>query len=578
MCFENLINYLNNLFNDISLWISDKMIVATPIKSSEGIESIFNFSDFISALALLTIVYTISDFRYKFRIAVAPLNLLKTTYYSIFSIGLISLFSDLFFTKGYRIPFFLNDQILIQFFLAVWFLLILVLWLYYAFIKPSIFSKSNFRRYTNVLYQIILKGSDNELIIVSDELAKSVSSIVKYSRLVPDRWDNENKQKKTEPSIEDYAHDLILLIGNRKFCKHIISSSPHTAILFFQEMTHFKKYRIPMGQFAQNITTEAILNSDSLLYHEDHGYNQGLIGYIKPFSKAVFGNSYLVSELAEVSHSPLDIDYKCIKDWNATQYKAYANCFIIFLSDYLKQESWHQHSFAFHRALGNIEKSFSDLYKLDRLESDYYYSDIYQRLRVAVDFVNDFIELIEKNDVKPSYKLKRKKDDRHKNEDIYDKIAHLQFEIIIAASSIKSPSDKCWWIQHNTVWGEFFGLKDSETRRIIQYKLKRLLFIEIIELNDWPNFKGSKILGFCLNVMGLKLLSKKDYRKDCYSLNKVLINWTAKNYLSLREKNIDVAEDCLAGSITFDEKNSTLVKTYIKGLSKEAPKDVLQLI
>ena len=62
-----------------------------------------------------------------------------------------------------------------------------------------------------------------------------------------------------------YARDILLLIGMRKFCRHIVASAPGTAMAFFIEMTKQKKYHIPIGQFASNISTEAILNKD-LIY------------------------------------------------------------------------------------------------------------------------------------------------------------------------------------------------------------------------------------------------------------------------------------------------------------------------
>jgi len=56
-----------------------------------------------------------------------------------------------------------------------------------------------------------------------------------------------------------------------------------------------------------------------------------------------------------------------------------------------------------------------------------------------------------------------------------------------------------------------------------------------------------------------------------------VISWVKKNYLNLRIENSDIAEACLIGTITFDEKKNQLVKTYEKGLSKEAPQNRLQL-
>ena len=42
-------------------------------------------------------------------------------------------------------------------------------------------------------------------------------------------------------------------------------------------------------------------------------------------------------------------------------------------------------------------------------------------------------------------------------------------------------------------------------------------------------------------------------------------------------KNQDVAESVLIGSISFDKVGSRLVKTYFKGLKREAPKSYLDL-
>ena len=39
-----------------------------------------------------------------------------------------------------------------------------------------------------------------------------------------------------------------------------------------------EKYRISIGQFAANLSTEALINQDFMLYHEDEGYYSGLIG------------------------------------------------------------------------------------------------------------------------------------------------------------------------------------------------------------------------------------------------------------------------------------------------------------
>ncbi len=94
------------------------------------------------------------------------------------------------------------------------------------------------------------------------------------------------------------------------------------------------------------------------------------------------------------------------------------------------------------------------------------------------------------------------------------------------------------------------------------------------------NLEGS----FCLKngdtaVMGLQMESAAimpDYRA-VKALHKCILGWTQKNYLRIREKNIDVAESVLMEAMSFDENGKRLVKTYPKFLNTEATKHYLNL-
>ncbi len=115
--------------------------------------SIFGFAEFIATLAVLLIVFTITDIRYKFRIAIAPIPLRGITYYAIPFIGIATLLSDLWFTKKCSVPSFLNDQALIQGLCACVFLGIVALWVYYAYQSPPIFCERNYKEYAKQLSQ-----------------------------------------------------------------------------------------------------------------------------------------------------------------------------------------------------------------------------------------------------------------------------------------------------------------------------------------------------------------------------------------------------------------------------------------
>ncbi|MFA4904074.1 MAG: hypothetical protein WC600_15185 [Desulfobaccales bacterium] len=541
---------------------------------------IFGFATFVQALALLVIVYTVTDIRYRFRLAVAPIPLFRLTFILIGVIGFGTLLTDIWFAEGLPMPTYLSDQSIWQGVFGFIFLLLAMMWIYYAFINPPMFCEKNCREFALQLYRAILKGSDSELPVIADELVRSAKPLVKLSNQIPAMSRNDTKDKKEgvkhKPGVGDYAYEVLLLIGNRKLCRHIIASSPITAMAFFEEMTTHKKFELPIGHFSKNISTEAIINKDSILYHEDEGYSSGLIGYLKPFSQAMYGNYQLVEALGSNFGSPFDIHYEIICSWDASQLKAYCRAVMVTLKGYLESGNWPHHSFTLFRALGHIKDSCRDIYKLNDIPSDYYSTDVIRRLGAVVDFIKEVIDLIGKQKQLPTTRL-RVRGDRWQN-DFYDHIADIMFEIIFSAALVTAPPDKCWGIHHNTVWDQFFGLSgEGKAWEVIHFKLRRLLYDEILKLEKFPNYKSSRILGFCLNVMGLKIGKKKGYGSYYYPLHKVVLAWAMNNFLRLKRIQPDVAESCLIGSISFDEQDNRLVFTYAKGLELKAPKAYLDL-
>ncbi len=80
------------------------------IPSSRLDPAIFGFPEFISALALLVIVYTVTDIRYRFRLAVAPAPLFQLTYVLIGIIGFGTLMTEIWITERWLVPLSLLTQ------------------------------------------------------------------------------------------------------------------------------------------------------------------------------------------------------------------------------------------------------------------------------------------------------------------------------------------------------------------------------------------------------------------------------------------------------------------------------------
>ncbi len=185
------------------------------------------------------------------------------------------------------------------------------------------------------------------------------------------------------------------------------------------------------------------------------------------------------------------------------------------------------------------------------------------RLRVIVDFIKKAVEILEKKGVPNNLQLRIRNQNRFSSKSFYDHIAGLIFEVIFAASAVTSPRDQCWWIQYNSVWGELFNFDHLNGRAgtVVKYKVFRLLYSDIAEMKRIPNFKGARILGYCLNVMGLRL-QKEEYYKGSRALHKVLLNFTRKNYAWLHNYNPRVADACLVDGVTYDAENHRLMRTY----------------
>lgn len=538
-----------------------------------GAESLFPFKDFIAALALLVIIYTISDVRYHFRVAVAPVALFPITFSLIVVIGFGTLVTDIWISEKWPVPNTIITQAIWQGMFGALFLGLILTWMFYAFMRPPIFGRRNYEKYAQALYRVILKGSDAELPIIAHELAASAKALVDYaSRL------DKSKHANKKPSPEGYANDMLLLIANKKFCRHLVAASPMTVIRLLDAAAEGRRSRVvPIGLFAKNISAEAIRNTDSNLYHESDWFESGLLGHIKPFSKALYGNFEMVEALQH--NSPLDIDYESRGSWNARQFETYCRVALMTFQSYLDGGHWGQESYTLNRAIHEIEEiASSAIWEIKKRPEDPV-GDAWKRLREGVHFLTKMVDLIEKlNPVPDARTLRIHTDNRRRimHEDLYDRIADAMFEIIHSAAYVVGPPDEAWGIHHNSVWSDFFERHGKgKAMKIIQFKVRRLLFDEIKDLETLPNYKAARILGICLNVMGLTPRKRSGYGREHAALKAVVLPFVQKNYKKLRTINSEIADACLIGSITYDAKESRLVKTYLKGLNPEPDREYL---
>lgn len=532
----------------------------------------FGFSEFLAGLALMVLAWTIADIRYQFRVKTAPLPLLGLTFAMVTAVGILTLLTDLWRAEQWLVP---QGNILTpatwQALLGVIFLLTFLTWTWFAFIRPPIYGKMNAERYAQTLYRIIIKGSPSELAVIADEFAHSAKALIRYAT---DRREFKNFQRHNEGDNEPpekvigYANDILLLIADKRFCRAIVESSPGTARAVFHEMGETKKYDVQVETFAKNIVTEAFANRDSFLFHEAEGYESGLIGYYKPISQAMFSNYRMVETIGTL----LEPDFREMCKWDADQWKAYCRVVLMTFRDYAEKEGVCSHSYVLYSAKKSIERAMIDLYKINGIANSAWDDDVQARLRVVVEFIKDAVEILDKNGVPDHLQLRvRKRQGQGRTGNFYDHLASMIFEVILSASAVRSPGDLCWWVQRNYVWAELFNFEQLKgaAGKVVKFKVRRLLYDEVVDMKQSPSPKGGKILGFCLNVMGLTA-SDGDYDQDSRALQKAILSWARKNYAWLHSYNPRIAEECLVDGMTYDAENLRLVKTYpAEGLRRE---------
>src|SRR5262245_570984 len=172
----------------------------------------------------------------------------------------------------------------------------------------------------------------------------------------------------------------------------------------------------------------------------------------------------------------------------------------------------------------------------------------------------------------------RRRNEEHLwRKDYYDYLAEMIFELIFCSAAIKTNEFAHWDVQHNRIWGAFFSFGEGQTRKIVLFKLRRLLYNEVLDLERMPNYKAAKILGFLLNVSGLKEGRQRDYRALSYPIRKAATSWARRNYLWLVWWQHEIAAAVLIGRVSFDAQRNQLVKTFEKGLGLVAPTETLDL-
>lgn len=541
-------------------------------------DSIFGIAEFLTTVAIFTVAYNVSDDKYKFRINIAKIPLLHVFFYvTVISAALI-IANTLWFDFNLPIPRLLNNPLIIETLVAIILIAVLAVWLYVTFLKPPHFSSRNAARFARQVLRGIAGGNEQELAAVAYEVGRSASELVAIARQRTNQRDLTNGGfVSARTKAAQIANDVLLLLGDRRFCRHVAKQAPWTVAELFREVGKEPLGDLQFVQFARNVSSELLADPDTAIHHEDEWFRSGLIGHLKPVSVSVFGNSDLIDALASRAGSPLDPLWQDQRAWESRSWDTYNRAVRLYLSDRLKKGRKIGVSTALHQICNGYEHIALDAYRINKMPDSYRQSIEYHRIRKAVEFLNEAIKLLEELEVSGPKKAYLH-DGRVAHPDIFDLLSEVAFELIVAAGDVNTSDFRSWEVQHNTVWSPLMrDYSDSEVRAIFRSRLQRLIWKEVRDMERAPSYKGARVILVCLNVMGFRMDHAVHKPKEVRALKRALLKWIRHNYLKLLKDYPDVARSCTGASLSFDPEEKALIKTYGAFWGKEPNRDIFQL-
>ncbi|TFI05496.1 MULTISPECIES: hypothetical protein [unclassified Herbaspirillum] len=529
---------------------------------------IFGYAEFVAAMALFALIYTLTDTRYKFRAATSSVNLSAITQRTALTIGLGSLLTNLWYAQHLPIPVFLDSLPAWQTAFGFAFLAVMILWVRTTHTAPPVFNVANSRRFKRQLLEYVVSGNEKDLGIVARELIRSAGPIIEA---IPNREGISRialiSPRSPAENMQVDALELMQLMATPRLCRAIAMQTNEVALVFLNEIQRQKKYTDVTALFSKNVTRHMFDHKESLLFYEDHVYDHGFLARTKYFTNAAFGSYDLVEGLgAYGACSPLDATPAFYAPFDEIQLKVFGRCYLLTVTDYCQKAGVFQVSSALSRATDYI--ALQTEYLSDGSGILNYRDPAYASFSTACRIFQETLKLLDKLDGTRWDAIAAMGSDIP----FHELFAQQMFEIIGRAAHIRSDEKLCWEIQHNTTWRAFYYRGDfSGPSENIRRILNRLIMSEVNSLLAYANFHNSKVLAMCLNVLGFVPPGRQRGSRQERTLSRALLSWTRKYFAQVHAGNPRLREMLLTSNMSYDAENNCLVRYHFQGLNDTIP-------
>ena len=555
---DGLIGWFRNAWAGLSQWWDQSLIAVT----RDDYTPLLDISGFLGILAFSVAVFTLSSPKFQIRQATAIIPFRSLFFGALLVSAIITFVIEACIIYGVRIPKFFSPNT-INYLITATIATLILYWMKICFIRPPRFSRFTAKHFFQQTYIHIANGSKEEMLALARELMREAPRLIRHTPRMKRLGVEDDKLVKVS-ALQTDAHYLILLLSDTRFCDAVAKEIPSFPAHMVEVAVKLERYDAPIHLMVKRTVIAMLGNPESALFVENEWLGQGFIGNIKPITRSIFGNWHFLERYETGLEAPLDLDYPFARSWDTDTWRVYLGMAREYIQGLTSEGTVSWDTRGIQHILMTTEQAYGQLGDLKKHEDTFGRYNPTWHASEANGFLKDLVKSFDESNGRVEFD---RNDDFRFGNDLSSNIAALRFEAIFNAAQVNTKEFRMWDVQRNTVWApiERREISDTKIMKMVRRKLRRMIWDEIVHMDDFPNYKGAACIRFCLNVLGFydESVHRKDtIERDSWALAKVVTRWVQKNYQTVMITPPPVAEAMLPANIEYDRDAQLLVRTH----------------
>ena len=555
---DKVVDWLKSLWMDFSLWWDQSSVVVT----RGDYTPFLDISGFLGILAFSVAVFTLTSPKFQIRQATAIIPLRPLFFGTLLVSTIITFTIEACILYGIRVPNFLSPNT-INYLITAAIAFLILYWMKICFIKPPRFSRLTAKHFFQQAYIHIANGSKEEILALAREIMREAPRLIHHTPRIKRHHFEDDKPVKLS-AVQTHAHFLNSLLSDTRFCDAVAKEIPSFPAHMVEVAVELERYDAPIQLMVKRTVIAMLSNPGSALFVENEWLGQGFIGNTKPITRSIFGNWHLLEGYELGLEAPLDLGYPYARGWDTDTWRVYFGMAREYVRGQTSKGRANWDARGIHHILQTAEKAYEQLGDLKKYEDTFSpYNPTWHAME-ANEFIKDLVKAFDESNGWVGFD---RRDNFRYGHDLSSSLAALLFETIFKAAQVNTKEFRMWDVQHNTVWSPIGmnEVKDTKIMKMVRRKLRRMIWKEIVRMDDFPNYKGAAYVRFCLNVLGFydeRVHRNDTLERDSWPLAKVVAGWVKNNYQTIAISHPPVAGAMLPANIEYDRDAQTLVRTH----------------